>query len=495
MSIPADDRGFQAFAEGFRRRYGREPTRQEYQAAAEAAQTANDPRSASTGRTIAAMVAPTVGGIGGYALYNELIRGGAETAATQGVNAGTTAATAPSAPQLIDATRTGATAAGAQTGGAVASQGVTSAAPAAPQLLSATRTGATTGANAGASAAGNIAQGALGTAAAGYGLYQLYQLGKDAEYKGQYGRRALAGAGAGAAVGAGATAAAAAAYGSSFGPWGTVIGAALGGLYGLGAAHTGSGKDARQVYRDKIRSRMQELGLVDEEYQILGNDIGQDGGFRFDDGRRIYETYAGQEDGTGEISDYHRDLIGNTQAAGYLIGGGDEDAAGYATGMITNAIQGDDRDDLGELRELYDKMGGKDALIAAIGEAMNNEDLDWDTGLAYQNAINNVYRDDYQMAPITPEEAMAEGLMSGGPQQPVEITGPAATQEQLEEVGVRPTTTPELKPNPSADVMIDPAIRDTALVMGREQDEPYMDNGQPLINEEALRRVRGIYGV
>lgn len=160
----------------------------------------------------------------------------------------------------------------------------------------------------------------------------------------------------------------------------------------------GAGKDERQQMRDEQRQAMIDAGILGSDYTMNGVDIGRDGGFTFDDGRKVYEVYAGQEDGSGEISDYHRDLIGNTQAAGFLLG--DRPDASYATGMIANAIQGNETDDIQELRALYDQMGGKDAVFSAIGDAANSGRLDLETAQAYQNSLNNIYSDDYRMANV-----------------------------------------------------------------------------------------------
>lgn len=114
-----------------------------------------------------------------------------------------------------------------------------------------------------ANVGGSLGSTTMGQAAGPIGAaYGAYSLGKMAYDSGDYttadtGNLAMQGAVAGASVG------------SYFGPWGTAIGAALGGIYGAGMGLTASGKNKYQLIRDKWRENIIEggSGLFDANYQ------------------------------------------------------------------------------------------------------------------------------------------------------------------------------------------------------------------------------------
>jgi hypothetical protein len=339
----------QAFAEGFEAITGRKPTQRDFEQY-QAAQSGRRP-GATTQDQVGAIARP-VASLGGMYLGGQLMGG----AATTGATAGTAAAT-------------GATAGTAATTGATAGTAATGA-------TAATGTGI-----------GAAALPVAGGIAGAYGLYDLSQNVDDMSR----GRGAAQGAASGAALGA--------SIGSVVPGVGTVIGGAIGGLAGgTYGAFAPRGKDVFQERRDSIRGNMQELGLMTPDYMLNGVDIGQDGGFRFDDGRKIYEIQAGQESGVNPgFDEMTGNVVGALNPLGYLIGGQSEGpTSGYSTGMLYNALKegGDEGITESEIMGLYDQAGGYQPIFDAIGGAVNNGQLDLETGQAYQNALNALYKKD-----------------------------------------------------------------------------------------------------
>ncbi len=160
----------------------------------------------------------------------------------------------------------------------------------------------------------------------------------------------------------------------------------------------GSGKDELQQQRDSLRTEMQELGLIDEDYTLNGVDLGKDGGFRFEDGRRIYELIPGMEDGAvidGDIGE----AAGALNPLGFLVSRGDDSTQGYVTGMLYNALTGGDRNDgvsSNEVRELYDQAGLDQATaFEGINILHQSGQLTEDEARAAQNAINQTFGVEY----------------------------------------------------------------------------------------------------
>lgn len=358
-----------AFREGFLAATGREPNQADYEAYQR--QSQGLPPEA-TSEDQAAAYGQMLGKVGGAYAAKQA------GAALAGGSAASSSSVA--APTLLAAQPVGGTAAAA--GGAGAS-GATAAGGAAA---------AKGGAASGAGAAGTGGLAAAGGAALGAaGVYGLYRVGD------QYGKRKRSGSDTAKAVTKGA--AAGAALGSVVPGVGTALGAILGGAYGGVMARSGSGKSAQQMgVRDPIRARMQELGIMDDKYMVNGVDLGKDGGFRFDDGRKIYEVQEGQESGlNGEFDAATGNAVGSLNPLGYLLGDSFADSGtGYATGMLFNALKegGEDGITTNEMRSLYDKVGGFDTAFNAIGDAVNSGELDLETGQAYQNALNQIYRQD-----------------------------------------------------------------------------------------------------
>jgi len=121
---------------------------------------------------------------------------------------------------------------------------------------------------------------------------------------------------------------------------GTAIGSFIGGFIGKLTAMFG-GKHRDQIARDDMRAGLQQIGLIDQSYQLKladgsGYDIGKDGGFRIPntDGteRRAYET-----DMSNPITG---DVIGWVNPLATMLAGGNEkirtDLAGYLTNAATS---------------------------------------------------------------------------------------------------------------------------------------------------------------
>lgn len=333
----------QAFSQAFQSIYGRPPTQQEFDRyVADQRERARReqglPPSQSTSDQIAALAGP-VGGLAGMYLGSKLLGpaiglGGS----TAGAGAGAASATAA-----------------ANSGAAAIGAGPTLAAVAP----------------------------FIGGAA---GLYGMYDLAADTKYKGEAGKKTAQGAASGAALG------------SAVPGVGTALGAAIGAALGFTSSQIGSGKDVRQVGRDSLREQMQELGLLDEEFTLEGVDLGKDGGFRFEDGRKIYEVIPGMESGAqieGEVGD----AVGALNPLGFIAARGHDDMQGYATGMLYNALSGGNQNDAvtpDEVRGLYQKAGlDQKTAFEGINLLFQSGRLTEDEARAAQNAINQTFGQEY----------------------------------------------------------------------------------------------------
>lgn len=103
-------------------------------------------------------------------------------------------------------------------------------------------------------------------------------------------------------------------------------------LSGGGAFGSGKGEDQRQ--RDAWRRDMQQLGLIDENYQVrLPNgtyfDMGKDGNARLANGLRYYET-----DTNNPVTEH---VIGMTKPIAAVLTAGDDRLSGDITAYLTNA--------------------------------------------------------------------------------------------------------------------------------------------------------------
>lgn len=165
--------------------------------------------------------------------------------------------------------------------GAAGSAGSASAGGAAGPAGASSTTGGASSLAAGST--GAIAGGSILTALGGYGLYDtIDHYGKQKQDSSGTLKATGGGMASGAATGAGIGLAVGGPVGAA---WGAGIGAAVGGLAGLGSSMWGSGKDDDQFKRDDAREVLQSLGMLDENYKLVGGskqdfDFGLDGGAR-----------------------------------------------------------------------------------------------------------------------------------------------------------------------------------------------------------------------
>jgi hypothetical protein len=167
-----------------------------------------------------------------------------------------------------------------------------------------------------------------------------------------------------------------------------------------GSKMFGSGKDGYQQSRDDIRSTMQSLGILDDNYQgFNGADMSKDGGFRFDDGRKVYEVASGQEDGTANFTLDQSNAIGGLNPLGWILGQGtrNKESAGYGTGLLYNTLGQDGNVTNDEIKSVYDKAGLNqiDASLALemLGGAGK---ITQDEQLAGIGGLNTLYGQNYE---------------------------------------------------------------------------------------------------
>jgi hypothetical protein len=274
----------------------------------------------------------------------------------------------------------------------------------------------------------------LGAAAGAYGLYQVAEQGFDQR---QTGSDLAMTAGTGAVSGA--------ALGSYFGPWGTGIGAVLGGLYGLAAGYTGGAKGEHQLARDRGIDVMERTGFIQDdqdgifrspfeasrEYNNVGHKgerignnffIGGDGGFRLDDGRQNFEIIKGQADGNAE-RDYTEQESYNLRSlipASMLISGHGQDKQeimGNTAMRLYNALDNTGEDGISdnELRATYRQLTGAEDDDSAQMKAFETLNYMAQTGriskedqIAGQIGLNQAFGKNY-FSPNDPE-AIADAV-------------------------------------------------------------------------------------
>lgn len=237
---------------------------------------------------------------------------------------------------------------------------------------------ATTGAALGSSIGATIAGAAIPAA----GLYGFYDLATDMKYKGDAAKKTAQGAASGAAVG------------SVVPGVGTALGALIGAGLGFASSQSGSGKDSHQVARDRLRSRAQEMGLLNADYRgLFGTDIGKDGGFRFGDGRRAYELQKGMEDGSLEgLGETQGQLAGDLNPLGYMLSDGDNHFTGQAVGMLGNDIlESEGGYSADKVKQYYDRAGGFQKAFDAVTDMYRRGKLSEEKTRAAQNALNQLY--------------------------------------------------------------------------------------------------------
>ncbi len=209
--------------------------------------------------------------------------------------------------------------------------------------------------------------GPLGAAAGIAGAYTLYDLWRD-KVKGTSGalRGAMGGAGVGTAILPGI---------------GTAVGALLGGLGGS-QGFWRSGKDPKQLGRDKLRAALQEQGFLDKDYNITLADgttynMGKDGR------TRPFEPDM-------ERANIDK-AIAYSNPLGFLMSGGNEELHSSTAGYFANAAtgSGDYRENI---KKMYKDMKAEpDAVRDAIRQAQKEGKLAEDTANIYLHDLDELF--------------------------------------------------------------------------------------------------------
>lgn len=408
-----------AWADGFRRREGRNPTQDDWNRFQQHLQNGGQPEQTTADRALP--YAGALGTLGGAAVYHyglpaarealgygaAAARDGATSQAAQGLQANAALPT----PEVVSATRIPYGAAGA---GAGAGLGMTvnSSLPV-PEVLSATRV--TT------PAAGAAQSSALGTAAtyggAALGAYGLYDTIAGSYERRQRGEDLAMTTGQGAASGAAA--------GSAIPGVGTAIGAIVGGLIGLGSGYAGSDKDEHQLTRDWLRDQFVDMGIY--EHTPATEDtfsMGGDGGYRLPDGRRAFEIVQGMAEGAPvrDFTEAEGEAIGALNPLAWIAAGGADregvPVAGNGVGLLYNELNegGDPGISTEELQSLYMNAGlDHQTAFEALNLLATREMISQEEQAAGHNALNQLWGEEYY-TPEDPTEvvtrvnAMLEGL-------------------------------------------------------------------------------------
>jgi hypothetical protein len=180
---------------------------------------------------------------------------------------------------------------------------------------------------------------AAGIAAGGYGLYDLMKN----RGQGSEGMNAIQGGLSGAATGAG--------IGSFLGPGGTAIGAGIGGALGLGGGLLAGGAEHPEMAaRGKLANELDKSGIAPDL---------QKGQYNIDPSQNNLGTVTGQ-------------LVGAVNPAAAIAAAGvaqsPEEFAKLrndTAGMMANKL-GTTPDTVPQLKALYDRMGGRDAVYSKI---------------------------------------------------------------------------------------------------------------------------------
>lgn len=246
------------------------------------------------------------------------------------------------------------------------------------------------------------------------GLYGGYQLANNLmdNQKDPFG-----GAASGAATGA--------AIGSFLPGPGTVIGAGVGGLLGLGAGMIGGNKDKDQLGRDAVRSKLKGAGIIGDNYQLTRAD-----GSTFDigkDGDAMLKNAAGQERRYFDV-DFNdanaASVVGAVDPLAAIISGGDEKLRNDYAGYFANYVLGGG-DPQANVQRLYEQFGmNKDTAWEGINQLESKGRIDQQMGHVFRNGLNNVFSGGQFVKAQTP----------GQPQQ-LQQTIPTSKGEQLQLAG------------------------------------------------------------
>jgi hypothetical protein len=257
------------------------------------------------------------------------------------------------------------------------------------------------------------------------GLYSGY---KTAEYTGGApdgsGRDAMSagqGALAGASIGAG--------VGSFVPVVGTAIGAGVGALVGGAAGYLGSafgsGKDAKQMARDRVRKYLVDQKVVDKSDYTLkfgdGStfDLGKDGGARLTNDKGEERQYSDVD-----LNDPRTNkTIAYVSPLAAIITGGSKKLANNFAGSYTNAVLaggGDEAAIKARIRELYTKHNITQADAMKIVDGL--KDVDPQTKAIYKSSLNEVFAG----APTVTTTPTTKPASAPAPLQPGQTAGSTA---------------------------------------------------------------------
>jgi hypothetical protein len=263
--------------------------------------------------------------------------------------------------------------------------------------------GATTAAGGANTAAATAAVGggtlataaALGGAAYGaYGLYKQWDSLDSASGKLKYkeGNEAAKGAAYGAMVG------------SAIPVVGTALGAVIGGVYGASAKKLKTGKSDDQLRRDVGREKLEKMNFIDNKGKFVLKDgstfeMGQDGGFRYDDGMRAFEV--------DHNDTLQSTVFGNVLPLAEMISGGDEKLKSDMAGYLTRASISNTKDlnaALGNAKDMAERLGiTPQAVDKYTNEGVANQTITEQEALAYKGGFTRLFSDRDIQAP-TPQQ-------------------------------------------------------------------------------------------
>lgn len=166
-------------------------------------------------------------------------------------------------------------------------------------------------------------------------------------------------------------------------------------------ASFGSSKGKEQMARDKVRDRLEEIGIINkgegkEDNSIhFGDgsafDIGKDGGARLTNSageRRQYSDVDFSDKFSGSV-------VGAVNPLAAILTGGNERLRSDTAGWYTNAVLNGAPDETTmnvRIKELYGQHGiTQEQANQAIDELVKKERIDEATAAAYRNGLNDVF--------------------------------------------------------------------------------------------------------
>lgn len=155
----------------------------------------------------------------------------------------------------------------------------------------------------------------------------------------------------------------------------------------------GSNKDKRQVGRDSWREQAINEGVLNEDYSgFYGTNLGNDGGFRFEDGRKIYEVTPDMEKGKGrDFSQEEGRAVASFAPLADIIAGGNKEIGSYGTAMLVNDLKetGNLTDE--RIKNVYDKYGGFQKAFDNVTTLYQSGLISEEDARIHQNSLNQLY--------------------------------------------------------------------------------------------------------